>query len=98
MERPVRLGVEGEGMDHAPRELWVKLAVGGGTISYRQDPRRGGFDDGRAIYHYHLTQPSNCYSLADIKELAKQWANERQISEYSRWQISELLAWLAKRE
>lgn len=44
-------------MDHAPRELWVKLAVGGGTISYRQDPREGGFDDGRAVYRYHLEPP-----------------------------------------
>lgn len=86
-------------MDDAPRELWVQLAAGGrGTISYREDPHRAGFDNGRATYHYHLTQPSNCYSLADIKELAKQWANERQISEHSRWQVSELLAWLAKRE
>lgn len=45
-----------------------------------------------------LLAPTPTYTLDELKQLAREWANDRQISEYSRWQISELFAWLAKQE
>lgn len=58
-----------------PRALYVQLTPLGGTISYRNDPRLV-HDNGKPVYHYHLTQPSPCYSLDDFRELAREYADE----------------------
>lgn len=57
-----------------PRALYVQLTPLGGTISYRNDPRLV-HDNGKPVYHYHLTQPSPCYSLDNLPELAAQYAD-----------------------
>lgn len=41
---------------------------------------------------------SPSYTLAELNELAKQWANENEATNDARWIVSGLLAWLGKKE
>ena len=40
---------------------------------------------------------SKSYTLAELNELAKQWANENEATNDARWIVSGLLAWLGKK-
>lgn len=48
-------------MAEAPKQLWVRLAVGGGTISYERDPRESGVDNSRPTYRYRLEEDTEVW-------------------------------------
>lgn len=52
--------------------------------------------------HYMKTSnhqsSSPSYTLADLERLAEQWAIEHRILATHRWMVSNLLAWLARKE
>lgn len=45
-----------------------------------------------------ITQPSKSYTLADIEQLAREWATENEATTDARWIVSSLIAWLQRRE
>lgn len=45
------------------------------------------------------SEPSSpSYTLAELNELAKRWADENEATNDARWIVSGLLAWLGKKE
>lgn len=55
-------------------------------------------DHDEVVNRHQPKSPSPSYTLAELNELAKRWADENEATNDARWIVSGLLAWLGKKE